>query len=340
MNGMTREEVKRLLGAELDRLGLTRLAGMFAVEHSVPRGTHKEQAAAGGGDAETLEGHPASDFVQAGQAVTPAAHHTSHEAGGSDVVDADTLDTKHASDFAEAAHTHAGADITSQVGDSDKLDGQDASAFAAASHNHDSTYAPASQGVVNGNSHDHDGGDGAQVPEGGLSLSDVTTGDVSTTKHGFAPKAPNDTSKFLRGDGAWAEPGGGGLGYTLQVRTTMLGPADGATYYLGPLNYWATTYGYGRFKIPKSGTIKALSLNWLATTTAGSNESISCYIRVNDSTDTLIATIGDGLNHKTFENTSLNISVSAGDTISVKIVCPTWATNPAAVYVGGVIYIE
>jgi len=44
------------------------------------------------------------------------------------------------------------------------------------------------------------------LPEGGLTLSDNTTNDVSTTKHGFAPKAPNDTTKFLRGDATWAVP--------------------------------------------------------------------------------------------------------------------------------------
>lgn len=64
--------------------------------------------------------------------------------------------------------------------------------------------AVASKGVTNGDSHDHVGGDGAPITEATLSLSDVTTANVSTTKHGFAPKAPNDTAKYLRGDGAWA----------------------------------------------------------------------------------------------------------------------------------------
>jgi hypothetical protein len=36
-----------------------------------------------------------------------------------------------------------------------------------------------------------------------LSLSDVTTNNVSITKHGLVPKAPNDTTKFLRGDATW-----------------------------------------------------------------------------------------------------------------------------------------
>lgn len=41
------------------------------------------------------------------------------------------------------------------------------------------------------------------VNESTLSTSDITTGDVSTSKHGFAPKLPNTMYKALRGDGSW-----------------------------------------------------------------------------------------------------------------------------------------
>ena len=44
------------------------------------------------------------------------------------------------------------------------------------------------------------------ITDANLSTSDITTNDVTTTKHGFVPKAPNDTTKFLRGDGTWAVP--------------------------------------------------------------------------------------------------------------------------------------
>jgi len=44
------------------------------------------------------------------------------------------------------------------------------------------------------------------LTESDLSLSDVTTLNVSTTKHGFVPKAPNDATKFLNGVGAFAVP--------------------------------------------------------------------------------------------------------------------------------------
>jgi len=39
-----------------------------------------------------------------------------------------------------------------------------------------------------------------------FTLEDDTGGDVSTAKHGFAPKAPGDVGKFLRADAAWAAP--------------------------------------------------------------------------------------------------------------------------------------
>lgn len=39
----------------------------------------------------------------------------------------------------------------------------------------------------------------AAVAESELTFTDITTNDVSSTKHGFAPKSPNDTTKFLDG---------------------------------------------------------------------------------------------------------------------------------------------
>lgn len=44
------------------------------------------------------------------------------------------------------------------------------------------------------------------VVEADQTLSDVTTNDVSTTKHGYAPKAPNDATKYLDGTGAYSKP--------------------------------------------------------------------------------------------------------------------------------------
>jgi hypothetical protein len=64
--------------------------------------------------------------------------------------------------------------------------------------------------------------------ETGLSLSDNTTNDVSTTKHGFAPKAPNDTTKFLRGDATWAVPNNN-EGWSIIVKSANQDVTNNAT---------------------------------------------------------------------------------------------------------------
>lgn len=53
---------------------------------------------------------------------------------------------------------------------------------------------------------------GAAVTDATISTSDITTNNVSITKHGFAPKAPNDATKYLDGTGAYSTPAGGGGG--------------------------------------------------------------------------------------------------------------------------------
>jgi len=57
------------------------------------------------------------------------------------------------------------------------------------------------------------------VVEADITLADNTTNDVSTTKHGFVPKAPNDTAKYFRGDATWATLSASGQLIDMQVFT-------------------------------------------------------------------------------------------------------------------------
>jgi len=60
----------------------------------------------------------------------------------------------------------------------------------------------------------HEAGGADAIKLDDLAAPDDTSDlDVSTSKHGLCPKAPNDTTKFLRGDGAWGVPAGGGSEY-------------------------------------------------------------------------------------------------------------------------------
>ena len=66
------------------------------------------------------------------------------------------------------------------------------------------------------------------ITDANLSTSDITTNNVSTTKHGFTPKAPNDTTKFLRGDGTWSVVNNNG-GWTIIVKSANQDVTNSAT---------------------------------------------------------------------------------------------------------------
>lgn len=273
-------------------------------------------------DSDMLDGQHASAFAA-------ASHAIAHQDGGPDELNVAGLSGELADPQPAKAHTHPGGEITSQVGDAHTVDGS-----------HAADFAPASKGVTNGDSHDHIGGDGAAIAEGALSLSDVATGDVNTSRHGLCPKAPNDTTKFLRGDGTWQTPAAGGLGYSLNVLATTSAMTGGGTHYFGGQAYTLTTLdGAQRIYIPKAGTIKVAYIHFYAVT-IGTGENISVYIRKNSTTDTLVATVGNTNQQRIFSNTGLNISVAQGDFIEIKIVCPSWATTPLQNRWSGVLYVE
>lgn len=72
----------------------------------------------------------------------------------------------------------------------------------------------------------------ASVTEAKLNLSDVTTGNVSITKHGFVPKAPNNTGLVLLGDGSFGRVPGSivqvveATPYTTRTQVSTVCPAD------------------------------------------------------------------------------------------------------------------
>lgn len=55
------------------------------------------------------------------------------------------------------------------------------------------------------------------IPEGGLSLTDITTNNASTSKHGFLLKLNNSATSYMDGTGAWSTPAPG-----LTVGTTAI----------------------------------------------------------------------------------------------------------------------
>lgn len=131
------------------------------------------------------------------------------------------------------------------------------------------------------------------------------------------------------------------IGYTIEFNCiNQATTTDSQTVYWGSKNLaQQTTADIHRIYIPKSGTIKACMIH-LHSATAGTAENWSMYIRLNNTTDTLVGTLALNTAHRLWSKTDLNISVTAGNYIEIKEIQPAWVTNPANVRRSGIIYIE
>lgn len=68
-----------------------------------------------------------------------------------------------------------------------------------------------------------------KVTEAMQVLADNTTQDVSSAKHGYAPKGDGTTTKFLNANGAYSTPAGGGTSYPTMVQFKNHGTGNTAT---------------------------------------------------------------------------------------------------------------
>jgi hypothetical protein len=95
-----------------------------------------------------------------------------------------------------------------------------------------------------------------------------------------------------------------------------------------------------RVYIARGATMKVVRVYWHAWGTAGSSNDISVYIRVNNTDDYLVNTLGNTAAAKVFLNAAIDIAFFGGDYFEIKIVCPTWTTNPTGVRLSFTVYLE
>ena len=136
-----------------------------------------------------------------------------------------------------------------------------------------------------------------------------------------------------------------GTTYALQFASSNLqNPANATTYFLGPIQRSfianSTTAARNKTYFRRAGVIRVADIFTLATGTAGSNEAWSIYVRLNDTTDTLIATVSTTGPERNFTNTAIDITVASGDFFEIKVVDPTWATAPTLMNISGYILVE
>lgn len=124
--------------------------------------------------------------------------------------------------------------------------------------------------------------------------------------------------------------------FSIGVSCISYNPSDNQSVAIGiDTQTPGTTFDIQRIYLPVNCKLVGASFFWRAATSAGSGENISIYIRRNNSTDTLVQTVGNTSATKLFTNSALDVDFTAGDYFEVKVTQPTWATNPTGVRIFG-----
>jgi hypothetical protein len=128
--------------------------------------------------------------------------------------------------------------------------------------------------------------------------------------------------------------------FTLAVQGASHFPAARSTLFFGmnPKVPVATAQ-VNKIYIRRACTLKVAEIYCYAVT-AGSNENWALAVRLNDTTDTTIATVGAMANERVFSNTGLSVALVAGDYLEINSVAPNWGTPPTGVTFGGYLYFE
>lgn len=117
-------------------------------------------------------------------------------------------------------------------------------------------------------------------------------------------------------------------GTQIQINQGTSNPSDAITYYMKNLSVWATGLGSSAIYIPFACTLTNVYAKVTVAVT-GTSENVAFYIRVNDTTDNAVTTTWQWTAaSNAVSATSFGLSLSAGDYINLKVVTPTWVTNP------------
>ena len=136
------------------------------------------------------------------------------------------------------------------------------------------------------------------------------------------------------------------LCFPIHMAHGLYSPGDGATLYFGGIGNSgnpSTTATYARVYIPVNCTLIGYDLNCLISGVAGSGESSTFAVRVDNTTDITLTSAmtysaGSGINESHASN--LNTNINAGSYINIKWTTPTWVTNPTNVNQGIVLWFK
>lgn len=126
-----------------------------------------------------------------------------------------------------------------------------------------------------------------------------------------------------------------------QTAGTLFNPADATTYYFGTgIPVTSSVIASRLITLPIGITITDLSVNTWVNGVAASNELISLYVEEATTTGVVInstlLTSSYTMSNVTKQNSlvinGLNINIISGNCILIKMITPTWATNPTNIW--------
>jgi hypothetical protein len=136
----------------------------------------------------------------------------------------------------------------------------------------------------------------------------------------------------------------GRIGYALPFASTVqAAPADATTYYVGgPADAPTTTAAIRRIYFPQTGRVKRAILNILVNGTLGSTQQGTAHVRITNTTDLQIAaTFQWNAQWQALALQTFDQAVTAFvDYFEIKIVTPTWTTNPTNVLYYGHVWVQ
>lgn len=136
---------------------------------------------------------------------------------------------------------------------------------------------------------------------------------------------------------------------SFHIGTYTFGPVDGTTVVFSGGAYIPVGFAAGvnsrQYSFGRAVTIIGANIQFHSIAGVVSNENISLYLYTSGSTDNLVATAAFGTSTGNaqrcrFTNFSMNIPLTnvTTDTLLVKVVFPTWATNPGNAEFSGEIF--
>ena len=171
----------------------------------------------------------------------------------------------------------------------------------------------------------------------------VTNSKASLTNDSFSDvKVVGQTNRQVM---AWDAAGG----YWTNVNTwggvmeffnaPTLNPAASTTYYYNHNSALTTTYDLVKLRVVKACRIKRVELKVRVSGTLASSQTVSHYIRINDTTDVAqIDTTYDAANREV--GVDVDQVLAKGDFIAPKQVTPAWSPTPTSTQVRWTVYLE